>query len=183
MHGFQPRFKAESKLLTGYSVEIFRSKCHPDQDVLHCHARLDNDISEALPYIHAELGADTFCADPPALTFRWHGKLVTLHSKLIAINALRNEAEAHAILRILKDEINAIWEKRDALTPCYSVPKPPQVVQILKHLPKTNCKDCAYPTCMVFAIHLIEGVKNASDCPHLDITQLQTIEQHLFRWG
>ena len=40
-------------------------------------------------------------------------------------------------------------------------------IQIFKLLPKTNCKECGEPTCMVFATLVAEGGKEASDCPTL----------------
>lgn len=40
-------------------------------------------------------------------------------------------------------------------------------IQIFKQLPKTNCKDCGYPTCMAFALQLAAGKTSLSACPHL----------------
>ncbi len=38
----------------------------------------------------------------------------------------------------------------------------------MKLLPKTNCKKCGETTCMVFALRLIDEVKEVEDCPELD---------------
>ena len=46
--------------------------------------------------------------------------------------------------------------------------KPANYLDILKVLPKTNCKDCGMPTCMTFAVAVMQGKKQMSDCPHLD---------------
>jgi acetyl-CoA decarbonylase/synthase complex subunit gamma len=40
-------------------------------------------------------------------------------------------------------------------------------MQIYKLLPKTNCKDCGFPTCMAFAMQVAAKQKAISDCPHL----------------
>jgi len=40
-------------------------------------------------------------------------------------------------------------------------------LQIFKLLPKTNCKDCGYPTCMAFAMQLAAGKVRVEACPHL----------------
>jgi acetyl-CoA decarbonylase/synthase complex subunit gamma len=40
-------------------------------------------------------------------------------------------------------------------------------LQVFKLLPKTNCKDCDYPTCMAFALQLAAGKAAVSACPHL----------------
>ena len=38
---------------------------------------------------------------------------------------------------------------------------------IMKKLPKTNCKECGYPTCFAFAMKLATGGARLEDCPHL----------------
>ena len=40
-------------------------------------------------------------------------------------------------------------------------------MQIYKLLPKTNCKDCGFPTCMAFAMQVAAKQKALTDCPHL----------------
>ncbi len=43
-------------LLKSYKKKIFRPECNPSFQSLHCVAHLDQDISEALPYLNAVLG-------------------------------------------------------------------------------------------------------------------------------
>ncbi len=40
-------------------------------------------------------------------------------------------------------------------------------LQIYKLLPKTNCKDCGYPTCLAFAMKLAAKQASLDDCPHV----------------
>ena len=40
-------------------------------------------------------------------------------------------------------------------------------VQIYKYLPKTNCKDCGFPTCLAFAMKLASKSVELSLCPHI----------------
>ena len=89
-------------LLETYSKEIFRPECNPAFESLHCIARLNQDISAVLPYLNAVLGGFEYVKDPPALTLRAQGKLITIQGRKIAINALRDEAEADRILGWLK---------------------------------------------------------------------------------
>ena len=39
--------------------------------------------------------------------------------------------------------------------------------EIIKKLPKTNCKECSYPTCFAFAMKLATGGAKLEDCPYL----------------
>ncbi len=166
-------------LLSGYSKEIFRPECNPSFQSLHCIAHLDENIREVLPYLNAVLGGDEYYQDPPAVTFRPQGKLITVHPDKITINALKDEGEADKILEWLKREINEAWEKRDEIEPSYESLPRPQVFEVLKILPKTNCRECGEPTCMVFAVAVTEGVKGAEDCPPLSMENRKKLSEYL----
>jgi len=154
-------------LLSGYRKEIFRPECNPSFQSLHCIAHLDEDVSEVLPYLNSTLGGFEYYREPPAVTFRMYGKIITVHPREIAVNALKDEEEAEKILQWLQREINEAWEKRDQLVPRYQGAPKPKVLEILRLLPKTNCRECGQPTCMVFATLVAQGVKGSGDCPPL----------------
>ena len=40
-------------------------------------------------------------------------------------------------------------------------------IQIYKFLPKTNCKDCGFPTCLSFAMKLATKSVELALCPHM----------------
>ena len=44
---------------------------------------------------------------------------------------------------------------------------PLTAMSIYKNLPRTNCKDCGFPTCMAFAMQVAAKQKAVTDCPHL----------------
>jgi ArsR family metal-binding transcriptional regulator len=170
-------------LLRGYRKEIFRPECNPQFQSLHCIAHLDEDITEVLPYLNTALGGHQYFREPPALTFKHHGKLITLHPREIAVNALRDEAEADKILEWLKGEINETWEKRSEIRPSFETPARPKILEILKLLPRTNCRDCGQPTCMVFAAQVAEGGRGADDCPRLALENRQRLSKYLSRFA
>lgn len=166
-------------LLKGYRKEIFRPECNPQFQSLHCIAHLDEDITEVLPYLNTVLGGHQYFKEPSVLILRTHGKLITLHPREIAINALKDEAEADKILEWLKQEINEAWEKRDGIDPSFDTPEKPRIFEILKLLPKTNCRECGQPTCMVFATHVAEGGRGPEDCPPLSEEARVKLQEYL----
>ena len=166
-------------LLKGYRKEITRPECRREALSLHCIAHLDQDIGQVLPYLNAKLGGDQYLKDPPSLTFKNRGKLITLHPQMIAINALRDEAEADKILEWLMGEINDTWEKRDEIEPSFETLEKPKILEILKLLPKTNCRECGQPTCMVFATQVAEGGRELEDCPSLDEENRMKFERYM----
>ena len=169
-------------LLESYRKEISRPACNPSFQSLHCVAHLDQDVSEALPYLNAELGGFEYLKDPPAVIFRHQGKILTVEGRRIALNALRDEEEADKILEWLKREINEVWEKRDRITPCYEGAPKPGVFEILKLLPGTNCGECGYPTCMVLAAKITEGAKGPGDCPPLEGEKAEQLRAYMDRF-
>ncbi len=40
-------------------------------------------------------------------------------------------------------------------------------IQILQMLPKTNCKECGFPTCLAFAMKVAAGQADIATCPHV----------------
>jgi ArsR family metal-binding transcriptional regulator len=166
-------------ILESYRLEIFNSACDPDAVSVHCHAHLDQNVGEALPFLNTVLGGFTFIQDPPSVTFKAHGKLITVHSRKIAINALKDESEARKIVEWLKREINEAWEKRDEIVPSYQGAPRPQLIEILKLLPKTNCGKCGQPTCMVFAAQAVDGVRSVPDCPELSDENASKLSEYL----
>lgn len=154
-------------LLKGYRKEIFRPECNNSFQSLHCIARLDEDIGDALPYLNAALEGDAYIREPPSVTFKVHGKLITVHARKIAINALRDEEEAGNVLEWLREAINDAWRNRAAITPKFTGKAKPQILEIYKLLPRTNCRECGQPTCMMFSLLAAEGAKDAEDCPRL----------------
>ena len=87
--------------------------------------------------------------------------------------------EADKILEWLKREINEAWENRERIEPSYEGAPRPKLIDILKLLPKTNCKECGEPTCMVFAAHMTEVVKGSEECPPLGAENKRQLESYM----
>ncbi len=166
-------------LLKDYTLEIFRSKCQANAEGVHCFAHLQQDVSEALPYLNSVLGGFEYLSDPPAVTFKIHGKLITVHGKKIAVNALKDREEADKIVQWLKNEINSAWDNRQTIEPCTTGMPRPGIMAILKLLPKTNCRECGEPTCLVFATKVAEGAKGSKDCLQLGEPDNQKLAQYM----
>jgi ArsR family metal-binding transcriptional regulator len=166
-------------MLKSYRLEIFNNECRPSAMTVQCYAHLDQDISEALPYLNAALGGFEYTREPPSVSFKAHGKLITVSGQRIAVNALKDETEAKKIVAWIQREINAAWENRGSITPRYEGMPKVQVIEILKLLPMTNCRQCGAPTCMVFATQVAEGAKTAADCPPMEEKKTEKLNAYL----
>jgi len=165
-------------MLKHYRKE-FRRPPNPSAKHLRCVAYLDENISDVLPYLNTVLRGHQYITEPPSLTLKFNGKLITIYSQEIAINIVKDTAEADNILEWLKQEINDTWKRRDKIKPSFSVAQKPGILNILKLLPKTNCKECGQPTCMVFALLVTEGKKRPEDCPQLNERNRITLQEYL----
>jgi ArsR family metal-binding transcriptional regulator len=165
-------------LVNQYSTKFVRP---PNPTALHlrCYAYLDGDLSEVLPYLNTVLKGHQFCPCPPSLTLKYHAKLITLTSHEIAINMVKDQTDAEDILEWLKREINATWERRGEITPSFEVAVPPRVLDILKLLPRTNCRACGQPTCMVFAVQVGQGAQSLAACPGIEPENLTRLRAYL----
>lgn len=166
-------------LLTGYIKDISLPVCNSSFQSLHCIAYLNEDITEVLPYLNAELGGHQYIKEPPSVTFKINGRLITVHPKKIAVNALESAEQADKILEWLRRQINDIWERREEIEPSYKRAASPTLLDILKLLPRTNCKKCGQPTCLVFATQIMEGGKGPEHCPSLNEAERRKFEDYL----
>lgn len=174
-----PPCKEREMLLNGYTLEIFRSQCNAKARTLHCFAHLQDDVGAVLPYLNRVLGGFMYVKEPPALTLKTSGKLITIHRRKIAVNALQDEEQAEKIVRWLQREINSAWKNRDSIEPCEEGAQQPSLLEVLKLLPRTNCRECGEPTCMVFAVRVTEGVKDHTGCPGLAEDKREAMENYL----
>ena len=171
-------------LLTSFTVEFSNADCCRNEgQAQRCLARLDQNVSEALPYLNAVLGGYTYIKEPPLLTFHYsQGKLITVDADSIAINCVKNPIEAKEILAWLQREINVAWEKRGEITPKYTAAPWPKPADILRFLPKTDCGRCGQPTCIAFACMAAEGGKSEEDCPVLSANTRKELAAYLSRF-
>jgi len=166
-------------LLKSYRKEVVRPECRPEAQSVQCIAHLDQDIIEVIPYLNAVLGGFQYLKDPPSVSFKVHGKLIAVHPRMICVNALEDEAQGDKIIEWMKSEINDTWERRSEIEPRFEGAPKPKVIEILKLLPRTNCRECGQPTCMVFATQVAEGGKGPLDCPPLSPENKAKLDAYL----
>ena len=155
-------------LLDSYTLEFHRLSCGSDAQAKDMIVHLNQDISEVIPYLNTVLGGFLCTKDPPSVSVKLNGKLVVIYPREICVNAPGDRSQGEQIIEWLQQKINDTWERRGEIQPRFESAQKPKVLEILRHLPKTNCGACGQPTCMVFASQVAEGDKTPDDCPSLD---------------
>ncbi|HEY5531520.1 MAG TPA: (Fe-S)-binding protein [Candidatus Anoxymicrobiaceae bacterium] len=152
-------------LIDDYEIELETPACDLESPIYAAKVRLNADVSDVLPYVNATVDKAEFIPGIPVLVWREEGHRYALRSNEIAISTLEDRRHAEKVTRSIVDRINAIWEDRENMEPSYDSWEKPKVLDILRQLPGTNCRECGVPTCMAFAAKLAEGKQYLDDCP------------------
>ena len=93
--------------------------------------------------------------------------MVTLQPRQIAVGGLADSDEAVEVLVRLQRLINDTWDRRDEIEPSIVERKRLNPLAVYKLLPRTNCRACGQPTCLVFANKLVAGQVDQEQCAPL----------------
>ncbi|MDI7253074.1 MAG: (Fe-S)-binding protein [Actinomycetota bacterium] len=151
-------------LIKDYELELFSPPCDPGSPVWVARVKTDADLAPVMPYVNA-VARNAFY--DPTIVWREGAHKYALRDNVISINNLKDRAHAERTARKAVERINQIWERREEITPDHTMRVPPKLLDILRHLPRTNCGKCGVPTCMAFAAQLVEGERCVEDCPPL----------------
>lgn len=154
-------------LIEEYDLEVFTPPCEPGAERYAARARLNADISEALPYLNATISGAIYHPSANALTWKKGGHNIAFHAYEIATSNMEDRQGAEKEIKGLIDLVNRTWERRSEITPDHTTRQRPTPMAVYKLLPRTNCKECREPTCWTFALKLIAGQKKLTDCPSL----------------
>jgi ArsR family metal-binding transcriptional regulator len=105
--------------------------------------------------------------DEKFLTVKRKGHVITLWPKQIAVTKLEDENEARSVMEDLKQILNETYTNKDRIKPTYTSRPIPRPLEIFKLLPGKNCKECGEPTCMAFALKLVNDEVDWKQCPLL----------------
>lgn len=131
--------------------------------------RLDQDVSDLFPYINAALDEATCYEQPRHVRFLLDGYRCRLYPGLAVAYFFESKTKVHPFIDRLIAFLNDLDRQKESITPNFDCIKHIPMMDILKILPKTNCRECGYLTCMAFAAALIQGKAPADRCPGLAV--------------
>ncbi len=155
-------------LIKDYTMELVERACEPGSFEYKIELTLAYDISEALPYINAEVNCIDYLHGENFLSFNHNDIFCSMRPNLITIAMARSREEALQMIDTIVELLNNIWGRRDNIEPKYSGRKQkPPTLSVYKLLPRTNCGQCGLPTCMGFVSALINDQTQVDECPYL----------------
>ncbi len=155
-----------SKLINSYEIEL-NPPPSGKSGLWTVSARLKDDIAEVLPYLNAELKGADYDHNAQVLMWKTKERRYMFRPREISASRIEDREEGAKVAQKIVDDVNRIWERRSEIKPNFEQRKLPTVIDIYKLLPKTNCKECGYLTCMAFANDLREAQATISQCPYL----------------
>lgn len=155
------------KLIGEYELELCEVDCVPGAPFYSAKAHIPGDVSEVMPYLNSVLNHAFYSGDNEFIVWKNGERKFILRPHELAASLIVDRREARRVIGESVAWINDIWDRRGGITPDHEKRIPPQPLEVLKHLPGSNCASCGLATCMAFAFELIEGNKRLDDCPGL----------------
>ena len=161
-----------NKLIHGYRLDVATPDCFPETTLWRADMYLEGDIGEVLPYLNASLENCNYDHDTRVLLWDAEGRRYAFRPYEIAIAPVEDREQARVVADTVVDMINDIWNRRRAIEPSFEGKRrPPNLLDIYKLLPGTNCKECGFLTCMAYASELREGRVELAQCTQLSQPQ------------
>ena len=154
-------------MLEQYRMTVSPPECLPSEIRVTATVEFEDDLTELLPYLNAELGPCMYDRDVPFLRLNRLGKLIVFYPKRIGIAGLRDEDEAQEVFEEIRKTINSVSLRKERINPSHWSLSDVKPLDIFKLLPRTNCGECGKSTCMAFAAALAIGEAGMDDCPPL----------------
>jgi ArsR family metal-binding transcriptional regulator len=155
-------------MIKGYSdLNLASRSCHPGSLDFRAKFRFNTDISSLFPYINAVAKKAFYFDKPHYIKFSFNEYSCALYPDNGVLALVENKAHAITVIEMLIEFLNDIHSKIDTIKPDHKVFKPVTALSIYKLLPRSNCKECGFETCMAFAATL--GNRNIAidKCPEL----------------
>jgi ArsR family metal-binding transcriptional regulator len=154
-------------IIEKYDVKLVERGCAPGTSQFNASITFSNDISEVFPYLNARFKNIWYDHENKVLIWKEDDQIYALRPHEIRAAVAFDLDDAREVAREVVACVNEVWCERERITPRYDDRRPPPMLEILKRLPQTNCRQCGYPTCMAFAVLLSRGNANIEDCPPL----------------
>jgi ArsR family metal-binding transcriptional regulator len=128
---------------------------------------LPADISACFPYLNAVLNDPLYDHENGILIGGKNRRRYAFRPHEIQAGVVTDASEAPSIVDEIVRLVNRVWEERSEITPTTREHRLPAVFSVYQLLPKTNCRECGYLTCLACANDIRNGVISLEKCPLL----------------
>lgn len=151
-----------------YSLRILSiplEKKKTREAIIFADFRLDADTSELAPYINAVSPKAVYSQNPPFIRFPLDGFICTLYRTMGFAGVFSDREESLSFLEKLIAFLNSIHQRKSLIRADHRTFRAPSVLNIYRILPRSNCRQCGYATCMAFAVAVSRHKASHRGCP------------------
>lgn len=148
----------------GQAAVMVLAPCVADATKIRIIAHLSGDLTEIFPYLNALMREASYNVHGPTFTFMDRYRMVSVYPRRIAIAKADEIVDAWRLLEAIRCRTNEAWARRGEIEPSFEMRERPPALEILKRLPRTNCRACGEATCTAFAVKVWSGGAAASEC-------------------
>ena len=150
--------------LFGRAAISVLAPCVADVSRIRIIAQVAGDLAPALPYLNAVMDRASYHPGAPVLTFMDGHRMVSVHSHRITVAKADEIVDAWRTLEEIRRRVGDVWARRAEIEPSFETRERPQALDIVRRLPRTNCKACHEPSCLAFAVKVWNGKATVADC-------------------
>lgn len=166
--GNDPRDGQPPALISGYELELCPPACVPGAPTWSARASLATEIDPVLPYLNARLEGADYDHGARILIWKDDGHKFAFRSREIKAAPALDREEARELIDRAVALANQAWCERERIEPRYDRRTLPNLMQLYRLLPRSNCGECGFATCMAFAAALREATAELACCPVLE---------------
>ena len=170
-----------------YEIRITeKTPCLLEPRKLQITAQANQPLNEIFPILYLAIPHSQYAKAFGSVTFLLDGKLVTVYSSgKINLGCVLREEIAVKLSKKLENMLNKAleyYEKHGSPDPkLIDIKQKLSPLEIYKHLPQTNCKECGEQGCFPFAVKLANGQKTLHDCPQIQQPKYSVDKEYLER--
>jgi DNA-binding CsgD family transcriptional regulator len=145
---------------------------HPDADsksakVWSLSFKPDQETAFLFPYINGVLDDALWYEHPEHVTFLFEGYRCVLYPDLAAVHFFETRQGALAFIPRFMNYLETLDRDKERILPNLNQIRHISVLDIFRLLPRSNCRDCGFTTCMAFSAAVAKGKAVADQCPGL----------------
>jgi ArsR family metal-binding transcriptional regulator len=153
-----------NKLITDYRFELVEDHHSFGSGRYGVRVILQADISASFPYLNTVLDDTIYDHENSILLGVNNRRRYAFRPHEIQAGMVTDPSQAPSIVDEVVELVNRVWEEHNRITLSFKERKLPTVYDIYKLLPRTNCKECGYATCLACAADIRNGVISVERC-------------------
>lgn len=127
----------------------------------------EQNMEYLFPYINAVAERAELYENPKLIRFVYKDVWCVIYPNLCILSPLADREQVRVYVRELAAYLTDIRDRRGTITPDPTPFRQVPVTRILGLLPKTNCRECGFRSCMAFAAMLSKQQTDPGNCPYM----------------